>query len=191
MRWVRCLLCLVILFAGGRAAISREEEPPLSSPDELSQLRAATVTVINYWERMVAKELRLRDQSASSDQNVYLACDRLALARHELALLQEERAAACERLRAVIRIRDEELRRIQRQSSQAAASAFSFSPRPSQRSTLSAAFSVARTNSNSTVRSGSVAVRDSRMVSLLGSTPTSAHRSRRIMYFSRSTQRWE
>ena len=36
---------------------------------------------------------------------------------------------------------------------QAAASAFSFSPRPSQGSTLRAAFSVARTNSNSTVRS--------------------------------------
>src|SRR5438105_4501814 len=51
-------------------------------------------------------------------------------------------------------------------ASQAAASAFSFSPRPSQGSTFRAAFSVARTNSNSTVRSGSVKMNDSSIIAL-------------------------
>src|SRR5438132_10514969 len=55
-------------------------------------------------------------------------------------------------------------------ASQAAASAFSFSPRPSQGSTLRAAFSVARTNSNSIVRSGSVAVKDSSIIPLQRNT---------------------
>ena len=51
-------------------------------------------------------------------------------------------------------------------ASQAAASAFSLSPRPSQGTTLRAAFSVARTNSNSIVRSGSMVVNDSCIVQL-------------------------
>jgi hypothetical protein len=124
MRSVRCLICLGIVFAGGLAARPQEKGPPPATDDELRQLQAATVAIIKYWERMVAKELRLRDRGASSDHNVYITRDGLALTRHELAVLKGEHAAACEQLRAAVRVRDEDLRLMQRLSSQAAGSAF-------------------------------------------------------------------
>jgi hypothetical protein len=118
-----CLLCLAIFLAGGSAALSREEAPPWSSADELAQFKAATVAVINHWERMLAKELGLRNQYASSDSNVYFARDQLTLGRHKLALLKDEPAAAREQLRAAVRIREDELRRLQRMTSQGTVSA--------------------------------------------------------------------
>jgi hypothetical protein len=117
------LLGLVYLLAAVPAALPRDGVPPLPRQDERNQLKAATIAVRTHWEKMLAKELRLRQQGASSEAYVNFARERLALARHDLAVVEEDPAAAGEQLAIVLGVREAELRRVQKLSPTAAASA--------------------------------------------------------------------
>src|SRR5262245_52697159 len=123
MRCVALVLCFVVLLAGRLPARSDDDKQLPASRDERSQLRTATVAVLNYWERMLANELGLREQGASCDASANFARETLALARHDLAVLDGNREAARKQMGVVLQSQQVELRRVQRLSSQGSSSA--------------------------------------------------------------------
>jgi hypothetical protein len=72
------------------------------------------LATVRFFEKELAKELRLRDMGATSAAAVDAAQIHLALARYDLANVEGRRQDAVEQLHRIIQIREDELGRATR-----------------------------------------------------------------------------